>query len=76
MGSVAELLRPRFGSFATAARRVDRLRRAVLASPADVGGIFARMTQFGPEAQPHLVDHIVGLAGRARPTCGPTVSRG
>ena len=25
------------------------------------------MTQFGPEAQPHLVDHVVGLAGRARP---------
>ena len=24
------------------------------------------MTQFGPDAQPHLVDHIVGLAGRAR----------
>jgi pimeloyl-ACP methyl ester carboxylesterase len=46
---------------------VDRLRRAVLASPADVGGVFTRMTQFGPEAQPHLVDHIVGLAGRARP---------
>ena len=67
MGSVAEFLRPRFGSFATAARRVDRLRRAVLASPADVGGVFARMTQFGPEAQTHLVDHIVGLAGRARP---------
>jgi pimeloyl-ACP methyl ester carboxylesterase len=67
MGSVAELLRPRLGTFATAARRVDRLRRAVLASPVDVGGVFARMTQFGPEAQPHLVDHIVGLAGRARP---------
>jgi pimeloyl-ACP methyl ester carboxylesterase len=67
MGSVAGLVRPRFGSFSTAARRVDRLRRAVLASPADVGGVFARMTQFGPEAQPHLVDHIVGLAGRARP---------
>jgi pimeloyl-ACP methyl ester carboxylesterase len=67
MGSVAELVRPRFGTFATAARRVDRLRRAVLASPADVGGVFTRMTQFGPEAQPHLVDHIVGLAGQARP---------
>ena len=45
---------------------MDRLRRAVLASPGDVGGVFARMTQFGPDAQPHLVDHIVGLAGRAR----------
>jgi pimeloyl-ACP methyl ester carboxylesterase len=67
MGSVAEFLRLRLGTFATAARRVDRLRRAVLASPGDAGGVFARMTQFGPEAQPHLVDHIVGLAGRARP---------
>ena len=67
MGSITEILRPRLGTFATAARRVDRLRRAVLASPADVGGVFARMTQFGPDAQPHLVDHIVGLAGRARP---------
>jgi pimeloyl-ACP methyl ester carboxylesterase len=66
MGSIAELLRLRVGTFATAARRVDRLRRAVLASPADVGGVFARMTQFGPDAQPHLVDHIVGLAERAR----------
>jgi pimeloyl-ACP methyl ester carboxylesterase len=66
MGPVAELLRARLGTFATAARRVDLLRRAVLAGPADVGGVFARMTQFGPEAQPHLVDHIVGLAGRAR----------
>ena len=67
MGSVAAFLRPRLGTFTTAARRVDRLRRAVLASPGDAGGVFARMTQFGPEAQPHLVDHIVGLAGRARP---------
>jgi pimeloyl-ACP methyl ester carboxylesterase len=67
MGSVAELLRLRLGTFATAARRVDRLRRAVLASPGDAAGVFTRMTQFGPEAQPHLVDHIVGLAGRARP---------
>ncbi len=67
MGSVAAFLRPRLGTFTTAARRVDRLRRAVLASPGDAGGVFARMTQFGPEAQPHMVDHIVGLAGRARP---------
>lgn len=67
MGSVAGLLRLRMGTFATAARRVDRLRRAVLASPGDAGGVVARMTQFGPEAQPHLVDHIVGLAVRARP---------
>lgn len=67
MGFVTELLHSRPGSFATAARRIDRLRRAVLASPADMGGVLTRITQFGPEAPPHLVDHIVGLAERARP---------
>lgn len=65
IGSVTELLRPRLGTFATAARRVDRLRRAVLASPADVSGVITRVTQFGPEAPPHLVEHIVSLAERA-----------
>ena len=65
MGSVTELLRPRLGTFTTAARRVDRLRRAVLSSPADVSGAITRMTQFGPEAPRHLVDHIVSLAERA-----------
>lgn len=67
IGSVTEFLRPSMGTFATAARRVDRLRRAVLASPADIGGVVTRMTQFGPNAPSHLVDHIVGLAERARP---------
>jgi pimeloyl-ACP methyl ester carboxylesterase len=65
MGSVTELLRPRLGSFRAAADRVDRLRRAVLASPADVGGVVARVTQFGPDAPRHVVDHVVTLAGRA-----------
>ena len=35
MGSITGMLRPRLGSFATAAQRVDRLRKAVLASPTD-----------------------------------------
>ncbi len=65
MGSVTELLRPRLGSLRTAAGRVDRLRRAVLASPADVGGVVARVTQFGPDAPRNVVDHVVALAGRA-----------
>ena len=65
IGSVTELLRPRLGTFTTAARRVDRLRRAVLASPADLSGMITRVTQFGPEAPPHLVEHIVALAERA-----------
>lgn len=67
MGSVAELVRPRLGSLSAAARRVDLLRRAVLASPGDVGGIVTRLTQFGPDAPPHLVEHVVRLAAAARP---------
>jgi pimeloyl-ACP methyl ester carboxylesterase len=65
MGSVTELLRPGFGTFRTAAHRVDRLRRAVLASPGDVSGTIARLTQFGPDAPPNLVEHVVALAARA-----------
>ncbi len=65
MGSVTELLRPRLGSLGQAARRVNRLRRAVLSSPVDVGQIVARATQFGPDAPPHVVDYVLGLAGRA-----------
>jgi pimeloyl-ACP methyl ester carboxylesterase len=65
MGSITELLRPRLGSIAEAASRVNRLRGYVLASPVDVGHVVARMTQFGPHASPHVVDHVVGLAARA-----------
>ena len=65
MGSVTELLRPRLGSFSAAARRVDRLRKAVLASPADVRGAVVRLTQFGPDASQAMVDHIVLLAQQA-----------
>jgi pimeloyl-ACP methyl ester carboxylesterase len=65
MGSVTELLRPRLGSLGQAARRVNRLRRVVLSSPADVGQIVARATQFGPDAPPHVVNYVLGLAGRA-----------
>ncbi len=65
MGSVTELLRLRVGTFSSAAKRVDRLRRAVLASPADLSGVVARVSQFGPEAPPHLVDHVVWLAEQA-----------
>jgi pimeloyl-ACP methyl ester carboxylesterase len=65
MGSITELLRPRLGSLAQAARRVNSLRRYVLSSPADVAHLVARVTQFGPHASPHVVDYVVGLAGRA-----------
>jgi pimeloyl-ACP methyl ester carboxylesterase len=66
MGSVTDIFRPRLGSFRVAAQRVDRLRKAVLASPADLSGAIARLTQFGPDAPPEVVAHVVGLAGRAR----------
>jgi len=65
MGSITELLRPRIGSLRQAAQRVNRLRRYVLSSPIDVGHLVARVTQFGPHASPHVVDHVVGLAADA-----------
>ena len=65
MGSITGMLRPRLGSLRQAVTRVDRLRRAVLASPGDVAGLVARLTQFGPHAPPHVVAYVVGLAGRA-----------
>jgi pimeloyl-ACP methyl ester carboxylesterase len=65
MGSVTELLRPGLGTVRTVAHRVNRLRQAVLASPGDVSGTIARLTQFGPDAPPHLVEHVVSLAARA-----------
>ncbi len=65
MGSVTQILRPRLGSLPQAARRVNRLRRYVVRSPGDIGGIVARFTQFGPDASPHVVDHVVGLAAKA-----------
>lgn len=65
MGSITGMLRPRIGALSVAARRVDRLRKAVLASPTDIAGTFARLTQFGQDAPPHLVAHVVGLAARA-----------
>lgn len=65
MGSVTGLLRPRLGSLSQAARRVNRLRRYVVAGRGDVGALVARATQFGPGASPHVVNHVVGLAARA-----------
>jgi pimeloyl-ACP methyl ester carboxylesterase len=64
MGSVTELLRPRLGSLSSAAERVNRLRKALMASPVDVSGVVARVTQFGPDAPSRVVDHVVTLAQR------------
>jgi pimeloyl-ACP methyl ester carboxylesterase len=55
----------RLGSIRTAAQRVDRLRKAVLASPTDLRGAVVRLTQFGPDAPRHVVEHVVHLAERA-----------
>jgi pimeloyl-ACP methyl ester carboxylesterase len=66
MGSITGILRPRLGSFGDAARRVERLRRAVLAGPTDISAAVARLTQFGPDVPREIVDHVVALAERAR----------
>jgi pimeloyl-ACP methyl ester carboxylesterase len=66
MGSLTEFVRPRLGSLSSTAKRMDRLRHAVVRSPGDVAGIAARLTQFGPDVPHAIVDHVVGLAGRAR----------
>lgn len=64
MGGVTDLLRPRLGSLATAARRMDRLRKAILAGPGDVSAIVARVTQFAPDAPDDVVNHVLHLAER------------
>ena len=64
LGGVTDILRPRLGSLAATARRVDRLRKAVLAGPGDVSAIVARVTQFAPEAPDDVVDHVLHLAER------------
>ena len=64
MGSITDLVWPRLGSLRTAAKRVDRLRKAVLASPTDLRGAVVRLTQFGPDAPP--------ARGRARRAPGRT----
>ena len=65
MGSVTSLLRPRLGSIREGAERLNRIRRHLAARPGDLGGLATRLTQFGPDASPHLVDHVVRLAARA-----------
>ena len=65
MGSITDIISPRLGSLRSAAERVDRLRKAVLASPTDLRGAVVRLTQFGPDAPRHVVEHVVHLAERA-----------
>jgi pimeloyl-ACP methyl ester carboxylesterase len=65
MGAITELLRPRLGTIRQAARRMNRLREAVVSRPGDVGHLVARVTQFGHHVSPSVVDHVVALAARA-----------
>ncbi len=65
MGSLTGALRLRLGSVGGAARRLNSLRRVVLARPGDVAALAVRMTQFGPAPAPELVDRVVALAARA-----------
>jgi pimeloyl-ACP methyl ester carboxylesterase len=61
MGGMTELVRPRRASVTTAARRVDRVRRMVLAAPHEVPATMARLTQFAPDAPDEIVDHVLSL---------------
>jgi pimeloyl-ACP methyl ester carboxylesterase len=65
MGSITDLVRPRIGGVGAAARRMDRLRRVILAAPADLRGAVVRLTQLGPDAPQPVVDHVVRLAEQA-----------
>lgn len=67
IGSVAGLLRPGLGTLRETLARLDRVRRHLVSRPGDIGGLATRITQFGPDASPHLVDHVTRLAARARP---------
>jgi pimeloyl-ACP methyl ester carboxylesterase len=64
VGSIAGLMRPRL-SLRDAGSRVNRLRRDIVSARADVGSLIARATQFGPDASPHVVSYVLGLAARA-----------
>lgn len=64
LGSVTTLLRPRLGIEQTA-RRIDQVRKAVFARPGDLRVAAVRLTQFGPDARPHHVDHVVMLTQHA-----------
>lgn len=66
IGSVAGLLRPGLGTVREGLARLDRIRRHLVARPGDIGGLATCLTQFGPDASPHLVDHVTRLAARAR----------
>ncbi len=65
MGSLTGLLRRSPATLSSVMGRVDGLRKAVMARPGDIRAAAVRLTQFGPDAPAHLVDHVVHLAQRA-----------
>jgi pimeloyl-ACP methyl ester carboxylesterase len=44
---------------------VNRVRSHILSTATDPGYLIARATQFGPDASPEMVSHVVRLAARA-----------
>jgi pimeloyl-ACP methyl ester carboxylesterase len=65
IGNVRALITPGVETLRRVARGVDGVRRAVLSGDRDVGIAIARLMQFGPDADPDVVRHIVGLAAIA-----------
>ena len=65
MGSIRTMFTPGIGSLRRAASGVNRVRSHILSNATDPGYLIARATQFGPDASPEMVSHVVGLAARA-----------
>ncbi|MGH2671939.1 MAG: alpha/beta fold hydrolase [Actinomycetota bacterium] len=65
MGSIRTMLTPGLGSLRRAASGVNRVRGHILSNATDPGYLIARATQFGPDASPEMVSHVVRLAARA-----------
>ncbi len=62
---VQGLVWPRLPSVVGAARRIDVLRRHMGPGGRGIGHAIARLSNFGPDASPELVDYIARLSARA-----------
>ncbi len=62
---VQGVLRARVPSGIGVARQIDAVRRTLLQRGPDLGHLAARLSNFGPDASPHIVDYVAGLAARA-----------
>jgi pimeloyl-ACP methyl ester carboxylesterase len=63
----ATRLTPWARRFASRPDRIFRMRHAALGRGGGLALLLARMTNFGPNAPPSMVEHVVGLASRATP---------